>query len=392
MIELILNGWPLLLPIAAFSGWSLARRKDTPINKKSYKPSQEYFLGLNYLLNEQPDKAVDVFIKLLEVDSETVETHLALGSLFRRRGETDRAIRIHQNLIARPQLLPHQKVAALMALGQDYMHAGFFDRAEKIFEDLAKTKGKHQVGSLEKLIELYQREKAWKECIETSKKLESIADKALDVQVAHYYCECAELSLSQNNYSDAYQYLKNAFQSDKNSARASLLLGKLEQNKKNYKAAIKAYKQIKKQDPDYLSEVIDPLIFCYQQIKKETECVEYFKETMQKYPRVPFLFFLASQIKQNIGIEEALDFLAEQLEKNPSVKGLNQLIAWHLETTYGKVRTKLQVLYDMTNKLLSDKPIYRCLQCGFGGKHLHWLCPSCKEWSTMKPIHGLEGD
>lgn len=392
MTELILNGWPLLLPIAAFSGWYLARRQDAPSKKRIYKPAHEYFLGLNYLLNEQPDKAVDVFIKLLEVDSETVETHLALGSLFRRRGETDRAIRIHQNLIARPQLLPHQKTAALMALGQDYMRAGFFDRAEKIFKELAKNKGKHQVESLEKLIEIYQREKEWTACIETSKKLESITGTKLDVQVAHYYCEWAEISLSLKNYHDVYQYLKNAFYADKNSVRASLLLGKLEQDKKNYKAAIKAFKQIKKQDPDYLSEVIDPLIFCYQQIKKETECVVYFKETMQEYPRVPFLFFLASQIKQNIGVEQALDFLAEQLEKHPSVKGINQLIAWHLETTYGKVRTKLQVLYDMTNKLLSDKPIYRCIQCGFGGKHLHWLCPSCKEWSTMKPIHGLEGD
>ncbi len=392
MTELIFNGWPLLLPIAAFSGWYLARRQDVSSKKKSYKHSNEYFLGLNYLLNEQPDKAVDVFIKLLEVDNETVETHLALGSLFRRRGETDRAIRIHQNLIARPQLLPHQKIAALMALGQDYMHAGFFDRAEKIFEDLAKSKGKHQIESFEKLIALYQREKEWKECIQTAKKLESITDKSLDVQVAHYYCECAELSLLQKNHQDAYQYLKNAFHADKNSVRASLLLGQLEQSRKNYKAAIKAYKQIKKQDPDYLSEVIEPLIVCYRQMKKEIECVEYFKETMQEYPRVPFLFFLAAQIKQNVGVEHALDFLAEQLEKNPSVKGLNQLIAWHLETAYGKVRTKLQVLYDMTNKLLNDKPVYRCIHCGYGGKHLHWLCPSCKEWSTMKPIHGLEGD
>lgn len=389
----MINFWPLLLPIAALSGWYLARRhyfddKQKVINR----PFKEYFVGLNYLLNEQPDKAVDVFIKLLEVDSDTVETHLALGSLFRRRGETDRAIRIHQNLIARPQLLPNQRMDALMALGKDYMNAGFFDRAERIFKDLAANKGLHQTGSLEHLIDLYQREKAWKQCIESAKKLENITGNHLNKRVAHYYCECVEIALAQNCYDEAYSYLKNAFNADKDSVRASLLLGQLEMSKKNYKNAIKAYKTIKKQDPDYLSEVIEPLIICYQNTENEQECIAYFQETMREYPRVPLLFFLAMHKQKIHGTEQALDFVADQLGRHPSVKGLNQLIAWYLETTYSKVRTKLQMLYDITNKLLDNKPVYRCIQCGYAGKHLHWLCPSCKEWSTMKPIHGLEGD
>lgn len=389
----MINLWPLLLPVAAFSGWYLARRSSKTVNKISTSGSfKEYFVGLNYLLNEQPDKAVDVFIKLLEVDSDTVETHLALGNLFRRRGETDRAIRIHQNLIARPQLMSHQKTAALMALGHDYMNAGLFDRAERIFEELAENKGAHQAGSLEKLIDIYEREKAWKQCIESIKKLENITGKHLNKRVAHYYCECAELAIAKNAYAEAYQHLKNAFNTDKDSVRASLLLGTLEMEQKNYKKAIKAYKTIKQRDPDYLSEVIEPLILCYQKVGNEAECIEYFQETMQEYPRVPLLFFLANHMQKMVGVEQALDFTADQLGQHPSVKGLNQLIAWYLETTYGKVRSKLQMLYDITNKLLENKPIYRCIQCGYGGKHLHWLCPSCKEWSTMKPIHGLEGD
>jgi lipopolysaccharide biosynthesis regulator YciM len=126
----MINLWPLLLPAAAWSGWWVAKRSSS--DKASHQATRlthEYVVGLNYLLNEQADKAVDIFIKLLDVDSETVETHLALGSLFRRRGEVDRAIRIHQNLIARPQLTVHERKEALMALGQDYMSAGVFDRA-----------------------------------------------------------------------------------------------------------------------------------------------------------------------------------------------------------------------------------------------------------------------
>jgi lipopolysaccharide assembly protein B len=382
--------WPLLLPIAAYSGWYLARRSLSRSTKA--QPFKEYFVGLNYLLNEQSDKALDVFIKLLDVDSDTIETHLALGSLFRRRGETDRAIRIHQNLIARPQLLPDQKMEALMALGQDYMSAGFFDRAERIFGELSESKGKHQALCLENLLDLYQSEKAWGQCIETAKKLEKITDKSLDKQIAHYYCECAQLCIEQNNQTEAHCCLKKAVNRDKSSARATLLQGALEMQQQNYKQAIKTYKKIRNQDPDYLSEVIEPLIKCFQKIGKEDECVLYFKETMANYPRVPLLVFLTTHQQKISNTEQALDFMAEQLSQYPSVRGLNQLITWYLETTYGKVRTKLQMLYNITNKLLENKPVYCCCQCGYSGKYLHWLCPSCKKWSTMKPIHGLEGD
>lgn len=391
----MINYWPLLLPVAFFSGWYLARRTIRDIGHVSQKPGKEYFVGLNYLLNEQPDKAVDIFIKLLEVDSDTVETHLALGSLFRRRGETDRAIRIHQNLIARPQLMSCQKIDALMALGKDYMSAGLLDRAEKIFQEVADNKSDnkvfHQINSVENLIELYQQEKAWKQCIEWAKKWEYITGRSLHKKVAHYYAECVELALAQSRYEEAYDYLKQAFRIDKDSVRASLLLGQLEMHQKNYKQAIKAYQKVKRQDPDYLSETIDPLIFCYQQLQQETECVAYFQETMLAYPRVSILFFLAEKIYPNHQ-EQAFDFVADHLGQHPSVKGLNQLIVWYLESTQGKVRAKLKMLYDITEKLLMNKPVYRCVQCGYAGKHLHWLCPSCKEWSTMKPIHGLEGD
>ncbi|RKZ57943.1 MAG: lipopolysaccharide assembly protein LapB, partial [Candidatus Parabeggiatoa sp. nov. 3] len=129
MIELL---W-LLLPVAAASGWLVARFQRRPqVTHFSWSP--DYFKGLNYLLNEEPDKAIDVFIKLIEVDSDTVETHLALGILFRRRGEVNRAIRIHQNIIKRPTLHPQQRSLALFELGQDYRHAGLLDRAEQLFQ------------------------------------------------------------------------------------------------------------------------------------------------------------------------------------------------------------------------------------------------------------------
>ena len=124
----------LLLPVAALSGWWVASRRSLArsYGRRATDFSSDYFEGLNYLLNEQPDKAIEVFIRMVEVDSETVDTHFALGNLFRRRGEVDRAIRIHQNLIARPTLSREQRTQALFELGADYMRAGVFDRAESL--------------------------------------------------------------------------------------------------------------------------------------------------------------------------------------------------------------------------------------------------------------------
>src|SRR3990167_1271396 len=149
-----------LLPVAATCGWLLGRQKSNKESsgRVSFKVRRDYFKGLNYLINEQPDKAVDVFIKLLEVDSDTVETHLALGSLFRRRGEVERAIRIHQNIIARPQLSLRDRKEALMALGQDYMSAGLFDRAERIFLEVVEIRA-HSEQALKLLLHIYQQDR-----------------------------------------------------------------------------------------------------------------------------------------------------------------------------------------------------------------------------------------
>src|SRR3990167_5526083 len=183
----MINLWPLLLPAAACSSWWLARRHYlTKEGQMENQLSREYVVGLNYLLNEQPDKAVDVFIKLLEVDSETVETHLALGSLFRRRGEVDRAIRIHQNLIARPQLSLFQRKEALMALGQDYMSAGVFDRAEHIFLEVVELAGDREVNSLRGLLAIYQQEKAWEKALDVIQKVEGGTGRSMHFELAHY--------------------------------------------------------------------------------------------------------------------------------------------------------------------------------------------------------------
>ena len=393
MEQIMINLWPLLLPAAAWSGWWVASRNFSgKASLHTNRLSREYVVGLNYLLNEQPDKAVDIFIKLLDVDSETVETHLALGSLFRRRGEVDRAIRIHQNLIARPQLSLLERKEALMALGQDYMSAGVFDRAERIFLEVVELGGTRETRSLHGLLAIYEQEKAWENALDVIKKLELSIGQSMHIQAAHYYCEIASQAVKNNAYDKAQNATKQALAIDKHSVRASLLQASLDMKYGRFKQAIRALKRVLHQDPEYLSEIIEPLIICYRELDLMNECVEFLQQTISEHPRASTIFVIAEYLRSDKNIDVAIDFVSEKLGTYPSIKGLNRLIFWHLESAHGKVRDKLQMLYDITSKFLENKPVYRCGHCGFGGKHLHWHCPSCKQWGRMKPIQGLEGD
>lgn len=389
----MINLWPLLLPAAAWSGWWVANRNLSGKEPKSVnRLSREYVVGLNYLLNEQPDKAVDIFIKLLEVDSETVETHLALGSLFRRRGEVDRAIRVHQNLIARPQLSVRERKEALMALGQDYMSAGVFDRAERIFLEVVELGGSRETSSLHGLLAIYQQEKAWENALDIIKKLELSTGQSLHMQAAHYYCEIATQALKDNAIDKAQNAIKQALIIDKESVRGSLMQAAIDMEHGRYKQAIRSLKRVPQQDPEFLSEIIEPLVTCHRKLEIMHECIDFLQNTLDEHPRASTIFVIADYFRREKSVEIAIDFVSEKLSTYPSIKGLNRLICWHLESAHGKVRDKLQMLYDITSKFLDNKPIYRCGQCGFGGKHLHWHCPSCKQWGRMKPVHGLEGD
>jgi lipopolysaccharide biosynthesis regulator YciM len=388
MMEFLL----LLLPAALGSGWYMGKsNKPSPREGVSTKIPRDYFVGLNFLLEEQPDKAVDVFIKMLEVDSETVDTHLALGSLFRRRGEVDRAIRIHQNVIARPHLAKQQRVQALLALGQDYLRAGVFDRAERLFLEVVEM-GEQSTLSLRFLLDIYQQEKNWQQAIQIAQKLATITTEKMNVRIAHYYCELAIEARDKGQLEQAQKHLKQALVVDKRCVRASLLIADHEKQMGQFKQAIRFYQQVKDQDPEYLSEAINPLAECYEKLGKEEELIEYLQQCLTQYPRMSVVLALAEILKRYQGHADAASFIADQLRTTPSVRGLHQLIRLQLVDAEGPAKENLSILYDLTIKLLKNKPIYRCEQCGFHGKVLHWLCPSCKGWSTVKPIHGLEGD
>lgn len=380
----------LLLPLAATCGWFAGQRfsKETP-EKISPKIRRDYFKGLNYLINEQPDKAVDVFVKLLEVDSDTVETHLALGSLFRRRGEVDRAIRVHQNLIARPQLPKIHRLHALSELGQDYLRAGVLDRAERLFLELVEL-GDDSLSSLRFLLHIYQQEKDWEKAIEIAQKLSALGEPVDDV-IAQYYCELAEQLIQNDQIVQALASLKRAQSIHQGCIRASMIRARLEQKQERYKEAIRYYKKAIDQDPDYISEVVAPLSECHQALTEENELVEYLEQCLEKHPRISLVLEISNYLQHNRGEKAAIEFIAHQIQHQASLRGLSRLVDLYLLNSSGDTHEKLMILQNFMKRLLAEKPVYRCSHCGFSSKTLYWLCPSCQHWNMIKPIQGLEG-
>jgi len=385
MIELL---W-LLLPVAAASGWLVARfQKRAQVTPFSWYP--DYFKGLNYLLNEEPDKAIDVFIKLIEVDSDTVETHLALGILFRRRGEVNRAIRIHQNIIKRPTLHPQQRSLALFELGQDYRHAGLLDRAEALFQELVAS-DTHQVLALQQLLEIYQQEHDWEKAISTAQHLEHADNGLMHTQIAQYYCEQAEEYRRQGEYNFARQAITQALKTDTKCVRASLLEGELALEVGNQEQAIAAFQRVEQQDPDYLTEVIDPLQICYQELGQRHEFIRYLHHVLECYDGITPMLVLANIIKQQEGEEKAADFIVRQMHnQRPSVRGLDLLLDLAFSKANNITGDHLLLVKNMTTHLLKNKPAYKCHHCGFMARKLHWQCPSCKQWNTLKPTQGFD--
>lgn len=390
----------LLVFSAIACGWLLGRysvaRRDS--HSDGYR---RYYRGLNYLLNEQPDEAIDNFIQSLDVNSETLDTHLAVGNLMRRKGEVERAIKIHQNLLSRPNLSSEQQQHAHLELARDFVSAGLLDRAERLLLDLVSQSSDLRATSLQQLMELYQDEREWQRAVDTGQALlpkrglllpSAAPDRQVVRAVAHYHCELAEEALQHSDYQTARAQLKKALQQDRECVRASLLAGRIEFRTGHLRQAIRVLKRVRDQDPALLPEMIETLRTSYYQLGEPDAYRQFLMDCLDAYPSTYLLLAAEQELRQREGEEAARRFLAERLHQRPTLRGLVRLIDLSLERAEPTLRESTILLQDLLRRLLLEKPSYQCHHCGFAGRNLHWLCPSCKQWNTIKPIRGIEGD
>jgi lipopolysaccharide biosynthesis regulator YciM len=388
MIEYLLL---LLLPVAVYFGWWLARTFGRhALTKRNRLFSDQYFQGLNYLLNEQPDKAIEVFLELAEVNQDTVETHLALGSLFRRRGEVDRAIRFHQNIIAKPGLGPDQRTQALLELGEDYMRAGLLDRAERLFSELIETDA-HTPSALRSLLEIYQQEKDWEKALEQAQRLEQVSGEHMGDVMAQFSCELAEAALAENDRERARRHLRQARRNDPRCVRARFVMADIALQENDPAAAVDLYEEIAELDPDYIPELLEDYLEAASAAGDSARGRSKLDEWAGRYQGISLILKLSEFIAREKGGAAAGRYLVETLTAKPSVRGLDRLIELKAEG-YLDAESSDDILKAVTTRLLTRQPQYRCHHCGFSGQTHHWLCPSCKHWGTTKKIQGVLGE
>ena len=388
-----------LLAVLVVLAWFLGRAsKARKIHKKpTSELTKNYFQGINFLLNEQPDQAIDVFIQSVEVTPYTLETHLALGNLMRQKGEVDRAIRVHQNLLSHSNLSPEQMRQAHLELARDFLKAGLFDRAERLFLELVDdTSGEYRQQSLRHLVQIYRDEQEWEKAIRAAgvmeKKLSGRPREELAIEQAHFCCELAEKARIKGDHLEVRRHLKSALKFNKNSVRANILWGDQELLSCNYHRALKRYRMIPQQQSDYLPEVLKPVRQCYEYLDDQDGLIKQFRCWLSQHPGSNILKALAEVIREKEGEDKAADFLAEYLKTSPSIEGVHRLIDIHITNVDGAAKDNLLLLKNVLSSILQNQPSCCCSQCGFKGMQLHWLCPQCQTWETITPVQGVVGE
>jgi lipopolysaccharide assembly protein B len=382
--------WMLLVfPLFFGMGWLAARIDIKQLVDESSALPRSYFQGLNFLLNEQQDKAIDAFIEVVQVDPQTVELHFALGSLFRRRGEVDRALRMHLNLVERADLDDAKRQQALFELAQDYLKAGILDRAEELFQDLQKTTH-YARPALDFLLEIYQKEQDWLKAIEVARQMTRLTGEPHQREVAFFYCELAAGEIAKGQLDAARAHLDQALAANPQSVRASMMLGDMESAAGNHAAAIETWQHVEQQDPQYLPLVAERLLAAYQQSGRGDEGIALLQQYLVKHHSLDLVNVLFNAILERDGAETAYEMVRDELERNPTLLGLDKLLEARLLDQTLQRRGDVEMVKNLVHQRTRSLAMYRCTKCGFKARQFYWHCPACHGWETYAPRRSEE--
>jgi lipopolysaccharide biosynthesis regulator YciM len=397
--------WLLALPVFFAFGWLAARIDLNQLLRESRTLPRSYFTGLNFLLNEQPDKAIEAFLEAARVDPETIELHFALGSLFRRRGETDRAIRVHKHLVDRDaslsQLTDDQRLHALSELGQDYLKAGLLDRAEEIFLKLRGTQRDEE--ALRNLLEIYQQEKEWEKAIAIAEQMPGHAEHLWQKEIAEFHCELAASDLLNGRLDAARARLTAALAANRKCVRANLMLGELEAkvgaggtahagSAASLETALRTWQAIEQQNPVYLSLAAEKMISAYRELGREEAGIDLLRGYLERHSSLDLLDTVFQAELATHGPEQAYALVRNELRRNPTLLGLDKLLEAQILLAPAEKRADLELIKNLIHNHTRRVARYRCDDCGFKARQFHWRCPACGGWETFPPKRTEEFD
>jgi len=383
--------WLLAIPLFFGMGWVAARIDIKHLVHESRALPRSYFEGLNFLLNEQPDKAIDSFIEAVKVDPQTIELHFALGNLFRRGGEIDRAIRLHQNLLERADLVEGQRLQALTELGHDYLKAGLLDRAEEIFLRL-RSAPHHEEDALKFLLEIYQQEKEWSKAIDIARQMPEKAGHLWQKEIANFYCEMAVSEITHSHPDEARRLLEEALTANRKCVRALLLLGDLEAAAGKLDEAVEIWKRVEQQNPVYLALVAGRLMDAYRKQERVEQGLQLLQGYLEHYPSLDLLDVVFQWKIQESGAEAAYNLVRDELRRNPTLLGLDKLMEAQLQTVAPDKRADLELMKNLIHGHTRRVARYHCDECGFKARQFYWRCPACGGWETYPPKRTEEFD
>ncbi len=381
----------VLLFAAAASGYWLARaRPAKPPSSPPAAPQSEYFRGLRYLVDEQPDRAIEVFTKLLAVDSETLETHFALASLFRRRGETERAIRIHQNIIARPELAKADKERALFALGEDYLKAGLLDRAEALFRESAEI-ASLSAGAFKYLVEIYEQQKDWHQAIKCRQALATSAGARRDPVIAHYHCELAREALDRQQPQEARAELRKARDADPDGVRGLLMRAELARQQDDFRTERRLLLRIIEQRPEFARLAISRMGASFRAAGDKAGLEKALRKMLSRQPDLALKIAHAAVLDWQMDDAISQECFREYLRSDRMLGAILEALTAREEGQSGPDRPEAQRQIRLAlRRIALDGPRYGCLECGYTGRELQWRCPSCRTWDSTLPTANLK--
>ena len=382
--------WLLALPVFFGMGWIAARIDLKSLLSESRALPSSYFRGLNFLLNEQPDKAIESFLQVAKENPQTVELQFALGSLFRRRGEVDRAIRMHQDLVNRDDLPADERRIASLELSQDYFKAGLLDHAEGVLSALAKKDSSPEVHR--HLLDIYIQEKDWEKAIEAARKLEVSAKRNYQREIANYYCEVAITDHVHGRGAEAEAHLQQALEANRKCVRANLLRGEWLAAQGKHEQAIEAWKAIESQDPAYLGLAADGMVESYKALGRRGEGLTLVRGLQNRYPGLDLLNVAYQATAEHEGDESAYRLVRDEVRRNPTLVGLDRLIDAELVRAPADRRQDLQLMKTLVHSHAQALAVYLCANCGFKARQFFWQCPACGGWETFPPRRTAELD
>ncbi|MGN5517509.1 lipopolysaccharide assembly protein LapB [Halopseudomonas sp. Lyrl_26] len=390
MQELLFLG---LFVVALAIGWFLGRREAIRVGvmlaPHGSAIDKQYFIGLNYLLNEQPDEAIETFIRALEVNPETVETHIAIGKLFCQRGDVERAIKVHQNLLARPNLTALQADRVQFELARDYLAVGLHHRAERLLNELVENSSTLRAEALADLVRIHERERDWQKAVETGRRLLREREEFAGT-LAHYYCELARESIRRGEVVQARHELLDALAVHRQSVRAMLMLADLDAAQGRDAEVRRWLQRLATHDPDFVPQAL-PLLHQLAE-RGAIDVLAYLDEVLDNSqpPMMATVLAKADELNRRKGLSAASDHVLAHLQQQPSLSGLLYLIDLHKGSVEPRGYANLMILRGIVEALLVDQHKYQCQACGFSGRQLHWQCPTCHGWSTIRPLKGRE--